>query len=191
MNKELCTQAYNDVVEFTARLASYSTSSFPDTIGVGHYEFRAKELANRDIIFLCISIRRLVELTKAYSLLKGKQVPCFVAHRQNGSLILEDSEDFFDAWEIVGNIIHAKEIHAIKDDADFHLKFSKENRDLEYLFNLHRNRKSINGVFYIESDRGDVKYFQIHKFIKMIVEFTSDIDELLAENKIFVGYIFE
>ena len=65
MNDELCKQAYYDVVEFTARLASYSTSAFADSIGHGQYETRAHELAIRDSIFLCISIRRLVELTKS------------------------------------------------------------------------------------------------------------------------------
>jgi hypothetical protein len=83
MNKDISMQSYADIVDFSARLATYSTSLFPDIIGHGHYESRAKQLAIRDIILLCISVRRITELTKKYELLKTQEVPCFTAHRRN------------------------------------------------------------------------------------------------------------
>src|ERR671911_44917 len=102
LNKELCRQSYLDVVEYSARLAAFATSSFSDIIGHGHYESRAAELAVRDIIFLSISLRRLVELTKQYGIIKSKEIACFTAHRVDGVLVFKESDHKFNAWEIVG-----------------------------------------------------------------------------------------
>lgn len=188
MNKELCIQSYTDIVDFSARLAAYSTSQFPDIIGHGHYESRAKQLAIRDIILLCISVRRITELTKKYDLLKNQEVPGFIAQLRDGMLKFEESDKKFNSWEIIGNIIHAKTIDILKDDVKFS---SGREPGFAGLYAAILRRKSINGVILIESDRGDLKYFEIYKFIKIIVSFTSEIDDFLAESSIFVGEIYE
>jgi hypothetical protein len=191
VNEHLCKQAYNDVVEYTARLASYATSRLSDVIGDGHYEARANELAVRDIIILSISVRRLTELTGKYDLIRGLNVPFFTAHRVDGNLLFDDSDHVFNAWEIIGNIIHAKTLLMVKNDADFHLEFVDRKRDPYYLFNLYRQKKIIDGVCIVESDRGNIKAFQAFKFVKVIVEFTDKIDDFLSDNQIFVGSMFE
>ncbi|UCI23197.1 hypothetical protein [Mesorhizobium sp. B2-8-5] len=191
MNKDLCTQAYSDILDFSARLAAYSTSSFPEVIGHGHYESRAKQLAIRDLILLCISVRRLAELTKQHTLLKNKSVPGFNSFEKDGLLEIKDSEKSFNAWEIVGNIIHAKTIDVINSDAEFSIYLRGHPSDILDHYNLMPSRKSINGIIIIVSDRGYVKYFEIYKFVKIIVDFTDQMDDFLAENKIFVGQLYE
>jgi hypothetical protein len=187
MDEGLCRQTYGDIVDLCARLAAYGTSSFPDLIGHGHYESRAKELATRDIIFLAISVRRMAELTKSYALLKGKSIPRFTAHRRDKRLEIEEADESFDAWMVVGNIIHAKTIKILKDDADFVITLGRRPENTIESYNLLMNRHNLNGIVIIESDRGEYSFFEIYKFIKVIVDFTDDIDDLLADNKIYVG----
>lgn len=191
MNENLCKQGYNDVVEFTARLAAYSTASFIDLIGHGEYETRAQELAIRDIVFLCISLRRLVEITKQYKPAKERWIPCYTAHRENEKMEFFESDKKFNLWETIGNIIHAKEIHLVKSDVDFSVLFSNKKRDIVELFHLMEKRMSINGIILLISDRGDIKTFEIYKFIKLIVQLTEDIEEYLSDNSIFVGSAYE
>jgi hypothetical protein len=189
LDAELCKQAFYDSTEATARLAAFCTARYSEVIGHGYYETRATELAIRDTILLCISLRRLAELTKTQKKLKAEELRSFIAKRDETGLYFEDSDYRYNLWEIIGNIVHAKNMIIINDDITFKQRFGHAEKDIEVLFRLIHQRKHVESVFLIESDRGDIKFFRGINLIKSVVDYLDKAEDTLSDNGIYVGHL--
>ncbi|WP_204310733.1 hypothetical protein, partial [Escherichia coli] len=77
---------YNDSVDAVARLATFCTSDYVKKIGHGQYEDRAVSMASRDMMLMCISLRRLAELTATQAMLRQEQIRAFTPKRQGENL---------------------------------------------------------------------------------------------------------
>lgn len=191
MDKQLCSQAYKDVIEYSARIACYATSNISEQIGHGHYESRARELAVRDVIILCISVRRLAELTKTFPLLKKYNFMSCTPHRRNESLEFDESDHSLNLLKVINGIIHSNLIYIASTDEEFYSIFQREEDGIRYLYDRVMNRKSITPILIIKSDRGFLAPFQLFRFVHALISYSDEADDVLADNNIFVGQLYE
>jgi hypothetical protein len=175
LNGQLCTHSYNEAVERIARLASYSTSRNLKIIGFGDYFSIAEELCKKDLIILAISIRRLAEMTKSIHALKNKRIR---AGNKNQSVPLSDSQENF--WNIIGNIIHGVEIDVFKDIG----KYVEKD-----MFKAVNNMEEIDAAICIKSDKFSAK-IQLTDFLKCLNTYLEEAEEILSDNRIFVGSLY-
>ena len=185
MDKFLCTQAYNDSVDAVARLATFCTSDYVKKIGHGQYEDRAVSMASRDMMLMCISLRRLADLTATQAMLRQEQIRAFTPKRQGENLDVADAGHGYSAWDILGNVIHAKLLLIVTDDAELkHLLYA--TNDIDSILQAITKRKQIEPVCFIKSDKGAKGFRSLH-LVKAAVRYLEDIEDVLGDNRIFVG----
>lgn len=189
MNKDMCVQAYNDSTEAVARLASFCTSDYIKKIGSGYYQSRASTLASRDMILMCISLRRLAELTSQQTVLRQDQIHAFVPKLRGSRLEIADSGQSYSAWDVIGNVVHARLLEIVTDDAQLKHLLSM-TKDFDSLWQAIENKRQIEPVCFIQSDKGTKGFRSLH-LIRTAVKFLEEIEDVLADNKIFVGEGFD
>jgi hypothetical protein len=189
MDKDLCKQAYNDSTEAVARLASFCTADYIKQLGHGYYESRAAALAARDTMLLCISLRRLAELTATQGHLQKEVVHAFVPKMLGKRLEVVDAGVSYSAWDVIGNVIHAKLLLIIKDDAELK-RWLSMTMDYESIFEALTNRQQIEPLFFIKSDKAAKGFRSLH-LIKAAVRYLEAVEDVLSDNKIYVGDEFD
>jgi CRISPR/Cas system CSM-associated protein Csm2 small subunit len=177
LNSQLCSHAYNEAVEKIARLAAYATSRSLAAVGFGDYFHLAEELAQKDLIILCISTRRLAEMTKSNSNLKKKQVKS--AYKKTDGT---HHTTQVNCWDIIGNILHGVEIVIYKDTG----KYTEKD-----ILKAIENTDEIDAAISIKSDKFERKIFSLTDFLKCLNDYIDEANDILADNKIFLGSYYK
>ncbi|MBW6422625.1 hypothetical protein KX729_14295 [Rhizobium sp. XQZ8] len=177
LNAQLCKHSYSEAVIAIARLASYATSRSLKHLGFGDYFWLAEELCKKDLILLSISIRRLAEMTKSSSNLKKLRLKAVLTDSDKKREITQEN-----CWNIVGNIIHGVEIDVFKDIGKFAAKD---------IFEVMENKEEIDAALSVKSDTFHQKTFALIDLLRCLNTYLDDADDILAENKIFVGSLYE
>lgn len=177
LNAQLCKHSFNEATERVARLASYATSRSLKKIGFGDYYSIAEELCKKDLIILSISIRRLAEMTKSSSELKKLQIKAITIDNDKNHVKTREN-----CWDIIGNILHGVEIDVMKDVG----KYTSAD-----IFEAMNNKDEIDAALTIESDKFHRKMFSAVEFLRCINTFLEKSEDILSENKIFVGSLYD
>ncbi len=84
-------------------------------------------------------------------------------------------------WDLVGNILHGVEIDIFKDVG----KYKSAN-----IIEAIENTDEIDAAFSVKSDKYARKMFSSIDFLRCVNQFLEDAEEVLSENKIFVGSLY-
>ncbi|MDO1584424.1 hypothetical protein [Rhizobium oryzicola] len=157
-------------------MACFATSKNIEKIGNGEYQIVSEELAHKDLIILAISIRRLAELTKSQHLLKKRNLKIVKSESYKN-----DQQATDNCWNIIGNIIHSQDIVLTK-----HIPQCLSND----IYEMMKNRIEVEAIIDVKSDRKHTKTFSAVHFLKELVSYMEEIEDILSDNKIYVGSLF-
>ncbi|AYD01217.1 hypothetical protein NCHU2750_18290 [Neorhizobium sp. NCHU2750] len=116
-------------------------------------------------------------MTKSQSALKSKQVRS--AYKDASGKHQSRQEN---CWDIIGNILHGVEILIYKDVG----KYVETD-----IMKIVENTDEIDAAIAIKSDKFSQKVFRLTDFLKCLNEYLDDANDILAQNKIFVGSLYK
>lgn len=160
-------------------------------MGSGYYRERATQLAARELIYLALSVRRLAELTTTEKNLKSENISTYDRVYQPDRFELSKGKSHQNIWKIVGTIIHSRNITLLNDSATFNAHFSTRRMSIDELYDTYSKTKDINAICIVNSDSGESIILLLYELISKIQSYTDIAEDVLSDNKIYVGLGFE
>jgi hypothetical protein len=187
IDRDVAVLAYHDSLESVARLASFATAKFRAEIGIFGLITRARELAQRDIVMLALSVRRLSEICGMLDKLEDFNVTIVEPESRNEIYGFYPTGKSVTLRSALGKIIHHKEFQVFNDDAGVKRLFGLFKDDVFGYYNALTSAKDISAVCYVKSDRGDPITFSISSFVRQTSEFLQHTESHLADHEVYVG----
>jgi len=187
LDKEAAKIAFQETLELSARVAAFATANFVAGIGYGQIIRRAEELAQRDLVLLALSTRRLAELCE----LKQSLKKMYVAHVR--PFTKQDGAGFYpikkksSVWTLIGVILHHLQFSVFKNDTAVKLLLGHFKEDIVGHYRALLKAKDITAVCYIQSDRGGPFLFSIAELVRLITDFIETAEEVLGDSDVYVG----
>ncbi len=179
--------AFNETLEHSARVAAFSNANFTSAVGRSQVVYKAEELAQRDLILLALSTRRLAELCE----LKQSLQTLYVAHVRPYTKL--DTAGFYpikkrsSMWILIGMMLHHLEFKVYKNDAAVKSLLGFFKGDICSAYKAGTSSRDVAAACYIRSDKGEPILFSISDFVRHITKFIEVAEDTLGDFEIYVG----
>lgn len=183
--------AFDETVELTARVAAFASANFMATVGLGQVIDKAERLAQRDLILLSLSVRRLAEICRLQRSLKDVHVTHVRPYAKwNGAGFYPIGKKTA-VWSLIGVLLHHLDFRVYKNDAAVKSLLAMFRGDIMRSLKAIQNARDIQAVCYIKSDKGEPVLFSVVDFVRPITDFIEEAEEVLGDQDIHVGTLAE